>query len=365
MSAHPVEISEIVDVQPHPNADRLELATVRGWQCVVQKGAFRPGDRCVYIPIDSVLDPLLEAKIFGADSKVKLSNHRVKTIKLRGAISQGLVVDLPSLELDGLRVGTDVAAQLGVSKYEPPEAPASMRTSTGATSRKQTNPHFRKYTSLENAKNHPNVFEPGETVVVTEKIHGTNFRAGYVPFHADTLWKRFKSFVGLAPKWDFVYGSHNVQLQSKLLADTHYDSNVYAEAVKKYRLRDLLQPGEVVYGEVYGDGIQKGYTYGCGPGERKLALFDTMVDGKYLDPLAFREWAQARDLPVVPTLLKGPFDLAAVKALTAGASVLAPSQRVREGVVVKPLKDTVTHIGRKVLKFISDEYLLRDQTDFH
>ncbi len=365
MSKHPVEIAEIVDVQPHPNADRLELATVKGWQCVVQRGAFQPGDRCVYIPIDSVLTEETEARIFGLDSKVKLTNHRVKTIKLRGAISQGLVVEPAALDLDGLRVGTDVAGQLGITKYEPAEPPASMRTQTGASTRKQTNPHFRKYTSIENAKNHPGVFTDGETVVVTEKIHGTNFRAGYAPFHADTLWKKIKQLVGLAPKWEFVYGSHNVQLQTKLLAKTHYPSNVYAEAVEKYRLRDVLQPGEIVYGEVYGDGVQKGYTYGCAAGERKLALFDVMVDGKYLDPYAFEKWAQARGIPRVPVLQRGPFDLRVARGLTVGSSVLAPCQKVREGVVVKPLHETTTHIGRKMLKFISDEYLLRDQTDFH
>jgi hypothetical protein len=94
-------------------------------------------------------------------------------------------------------------------------------------------------------------------------------------------------------------------------------------------------------------------------------LFDVMVDGKYLDALSCRKWIESRNLPVVPELYRGRFDEAKIKALTLGDSVMAPSQKVREGVVVKPLLEEVCFIGRKMLKFISDEYLLKDNTDFH
>jgi len=362
VSTHVVEVTSIVDVRPHPNADRLELATVKDWQCVVGKDTFKPGDPCVYIPIDSVLpQPVMDVIFSGA--KIKPS-PRVKTIKLRGAISQGIAVRPSELGVDA-PIGKDVAKTLGITKYEPPEPSFQGGTSTPKTGRSQTNPHFRKYTGIENAKNYRNVFEEGEHVIVTEKIHGTNFRAGYVPFHTDTVWKKVKKFFGMAPKFEFVYGSHNVQLQSKLLYTGFYDTNVYAEAVKKYRLQELLKPGEVVYGEVYGAGIQKGYTYGCAEGERKLALFDVMIDGKYLDPVAFEKFADARQLPRVPVLYRGPFDKDGVKALTVGDSVLVPTQKIREGVVCKPVVESATFIGRKVLKFISDAYLLGDQTDFH
>lgn len=365
MSTFSVEAVRIDNVAPHPNADRLELAQVKGWNCVVQKGRYRAGDLCIYIPIDSVLSPETEAKLFPIDSKVRLHNSRVRTIKLRGAISQGLIIDPAEFEATAdVRPGDNVADELGISKYEPP-VDLSPQSGAAKAGRRQTNPNFRKYTGIENAKNYPAVFEAGEQVSVTEKIHGTNFRAGYVPFYADTLWKKLKSLLGLAPKWEFVYGSHNVQLQSKFLFRGYYDKNVYAEAVFKYRLPDILKPGEVVYGEVYGDGIQKGYTYGCGAGERKLVLFDVMIDGAWQDPLVFDKWAGARDLPTAPVLYRGPFDLEKVRALTLGPSVLASAQKVREGVVVKPIFETMSYIGRKVLKFVSDEYLLKDQTDFH
>ena len=367
MSTFAIKIERIVKVESHPNADRLDLIQVLDWRCVSQRGLYKEGDLCIYFPIDSILPAEVESVLFGPDAKVKLHNSRIKTIKLRGAISQGMCA-LPKLfNLESLKEGTDVTAKLGVKKYESLEAsmPNGMSSSKGSSTLKQINPHFRKYTSIENAKNYPGVFFPGEIVSASEKLHGSNFRSGYVPFYAYNLWKKLLKFFHLAPKFDFVFGSHNVQLQSKFLNDTFYGSNVYAEAVTKYKLRERLKPGEVVFGEIIGDGIQQNYKYGCNTGERKLVLFDVMIDGKYLDVVAFHHWCRERDFEFAPVLYAGDFDLEKIRSLTIGNSVYAPSQKVREGVVVKPLIDTTCHMGRKMLKFISDEYLLKEQTEFH
>lgn len=359
MSTFKVQVVKIATVMPHPNADRLDLITLVGcdWQCVATKDSYKSGDLAIYFPIDSVLPTDVEETIFG-NAKVVLHNSRVRTIKLRGAISQGLIVRPETLSITKYKLGDDLTTSLGVQKYEP-----QVKTviSAPATSKKQVNPYFRKYTGIENAKNYNNIFEDGELVSVTEKVHGFSWRAGYVPFHADTLFKRVKQWLGFAPKWEFVYGSHNVQLQSKLLYACYYDTNVYAEAVLAYDLRTKLKPGEVVYGEIYGHAIQKGYAYGQPSGKRGLVLFDLRRNDAYVDTDAFRLWAKNRGLPVVPELYNGPFDKATVLALRDGNSVLAPTQKVREGVVVKPLVESTSYIGRKMLKFISDDYLLKNQ----
>ncbi len=362
MSSFRVESVSVSSIMNHPNADRLDLVKMRGkdWQCVTSKGNFRVGDTAIYFPIDSILPSELECQIFGPDSKVKLNGSRVKTIKLRGAISQGLLVDPKVLNLH-TTPGCDFTGKLKVTQYE--VAPQKVGRQGQATSKKQCNPNFRKYTGIENAKNYSAVFAEGEEVSVTEKIHGTNFRAGYVPFYADTLWKKLKKFFGFAPTFEFVYGSHNVQLQSKLLYKGFYDQNYYAHAVVAYKLKDILREGEVVYGEIYGDGVQKNYSYGCSAGERRLVIFDVMQHGHYLDAVAFKHWTDERGLPVVPELYRGPFSKEKVLELRDGNSVLAPNQKIREGVVVKPLVEEITYIGRKVLKFISDDYLLKHQDD--
>lgn len=363
-STFAVLIEEILQIDIHPNAERLELATIKGWQCVVQKGKFRQSDQCVYIPIDSILPIAVEEAIFGKDSKVKLNKSRVKTIKLRGAISQGLVIPVELVLKGKFRTGTDVTSLLGITKYEPPakEVPGLM----GVKREKALeNPNFSKYGGIENFKNYPDLFKEDEEVYVTEKIHGTNFRAGYVPTAVNTFMRRIKKFFGKLPAYEFVYGSNNVQLQQKGYKKGFYGENVYGEAVTKYKLNEILKPGEVIYGEVYGAGIQKGYTYGHKEGERSLIIFDLKKDGSYVKPDELIEFCKERSLPIVPEIYRGPFTKETIKALTIGDSVLTPTQKIREGVVVKPTLEEKSIIGRKVLKIISDEYLLGDQTDFH
>lgn len=373
MSTLKVEVVAIDHIEPHPNADRLDLATVKGWQCVTTKGMYQKGNLCVYFPIDSILPQDVEEAIFPPDSKVILSKHRVKTIKLRGAVSQGLIVNLETLkpflsqDISTLKKGTDLTLQLGVLKYEPIVNSGPQKGCLTA-SKKQQNPNFRKYTSIENFKNYNQLFKEDEHVFITEKIHGTNFRAGYVKTHVNTWWKKLKRFFGMLPEWEFVYGSHNVQLQDKPGRTVYYAKDVYGEAVKLYDLKNVIPKGYVIYGEIYGDGIQKGYTYNCGPGARRLVVFDVMDSrtNEYLSPVECFNFCKQWDLDHVPLLFRGPFNEAHAKLLSQGDSVLAPAQKVREGVVIKPLKDEKCYIGRKVLKLINDDYLLRDDnTDFH
>jgi RNA ligase (TIGR02306 family) len=373
MSSFAVKVERIVSIEPHPNADRLELVQVLDWRCVVQKGAFKAGDLCVYFPIDSILPQELEEKIFGLESKVKLNKHRVRTIKLRGAISQGLVVAPETiLPRTSFAEGYDLTTTLGVIKHEPPQPGIQMQGK--AKSIKATNPNFDKYTSIENAKNYPSLFSPDELVVVTEKVHGTNFRAGWVKSHDNTFWKRVLRVFRLRPEYEFVYGSHNVQLQERTKHNkrpTWHETNsgapnVYEEAVENYDLRNVLPKNVVVYGEVYGSNIQKGYTYGCAEGERRLVIFDVKVDGDYLSHDEFARFIRLNDLKslAAPLLFLGEFK--GIPWNLFGPSVLAPSQTVNEGYVVKPLVETRNSlIGRKILKFINPEYLLKDQTEFH
>ena len=364
MSTFTVEVVKIQEITVHPNAERLEIAQIKGWQCIVSKGSHVAGDLVVYIPIDSILPEEVENKLF-ANSKVKLSGHRVRTIKLRGAISQGMVASFEQLGIKPRSEGTDVAKELGITKFEPTER---LTTRGGKrTSKKNSNPNFVKYTEIENYKNYPNVFEAGELVVATEKIHGTNFRAGYVKAVADTWWKKVKKYFGKLPEHEFVFGSHNVQLHNgNPIGGDVACNNVYEKAVSKYKLREILKPGEVIYAEVYGNGIQNNYNYGCKVGEFGMIVFDLMLDGKYQDTEVLRNFCTGHALQMPPTLYCGPFDIEVLKALTLGNSVLAPVQKIREGLVIKPVKETTSYFGRKVLKLVSDEYLLlKDNSDFH
>ena len=182
---------------PHSNADSLSLANPVGtsWQCCVKTENFEPGTLAVYIPIDSILPSKL-ASALGLPSVKEGKPYRIKTIKLRGEVSQGLLVPLDELiRLDFIpptyrdefksydeagpnenivltrflsdrdwAIGDDVADYLGITKYiEPEPEDRSQRSEPEG---------FIRYTDVENIKNFPDVLVEDEEVIATEKIHG-------------------------------------------------------------------------------------------------------------------------------------------------------------------------------------------------
>ena len=129
-------IQQIAEIKPIPEADAIELAVILGWQCVVKKGEFKPGDFCVYFEVDSYL-PIEERYEFLRKNCLRKNEllgegFRIKTITLRGEISQGLLLPLEKFpNLTDLEAGTDVTELLGVRKWELPEQAMSDGTAVG------------------------------------------------------------------------------------------------------------------------------------------------------------------------------------------------------------------------------------------
>ena len=388
MSSFSVPVTRIRAIEVHPNATALEIAKVYDWSVVVRKGEFIEGDLVIYVPVDSILPQDLENSIFPPDSKIKLKNSRIRSIKIRGQISQGMIINTADVVeyIGQSKYGPeeDVSNQLGISKYEPPvnELPFYMRVK----SKKKGNPEFKKYTDIENFKYYDRLFQEYEPVYISEKLHGTSFRAGWFPMQKDNIWKKIKDYFGFLPKWEFCWGSRTVQVQIKgshggfhsVEQGVNFD-DVYTEMVHKYNLKEKIPLGYAIYGEIVGDGIQKGYTYGCQPGEHKLYLYDIMntTTGKYLD--FYKDTYEGQDTPDqffpvmcyamglerVPELYTGPYRDHIIKKLRTGPSTI-DGQPIREGVVIKPMVEQIASIGRKILKYINDDYyLLKDGSDFH
>lgn len=172
-------IRKITDIQPIPDADSIEVVVVGGWKVVTKKGEFSVGDLCVYCEIDSFLPILSQYEFLRKSSYKKLSTgeegFRLRTIKLRGQVSQGLV--LPLSVLPGGRElfeGMDVTEVLSITKYEPP-IPASL-----AGKVKGLFPSFLHKTDEERVQNLANefgilhLFQPNKTYYVTEKLDGSS-----------------------------------------------------------------------------------------------------------------------------------------------------------------------------------------------
>src|SRR3989344_1932208 len=107
-------VQKIKRLESIPEAEKIEKATVLGWSVVVKKGEFKVGGLCVYVEIDSILPARAEFE-FLAQNK-----YRIKTVRLRGQVSQGICFSLSILPAGDYSEGTDVTEILGIVKYEPP-----------------------------------------------------------------------------------------------------------------------------------------------------------------------------------------------------------------------------------------------------
>jgi RNA ligase (TIGR02306 family) len=385
MSEYKICFSKIVEIQPHPNPEvlRLEIATVYGFNVVVQKGKYTVGDFALYVPVDSILDPLFESIFLGPNPKIKFDKHRVRQARIQKFASQGLLVPVEVvqeyLKLKyqakhdyDLKLETDYQTLLNISKYEPP-TPDFQNTPGQKKERKANldNTNFTPYRGLDNIKWFPLMFKEGERVVIQEKLHGSNCRAGLVPTETNTFFKKIKKFFGLLPKFEYVYGSNNVELTNRVGYKGYYGENVYGKVLEKVNAFEKIRENEIVYGELIGEGIQKNYTYGHK--EHHFVLFDVKIlqaDGsfKWLSPEETKAYAKDRGFDFVPVLYDGPYNKQLAYELTKGDSVYCPTQKIREGVVIKSAdgyNDEHCSSKKKSLKWVSEAYLDKDQTDFH
>lgn len=323
-------VTHHVKIEEHPNADRLEIARIGDYRCIVVKGEFQNGDICAYIPEASVVpETLIHA--MGLEGRLAgPKKDRVKAVKLRGTLSQGLVYPMP-----GYPAGADVTAELGIVKYEP-DIPGHMRgeleSRFGATLK----------FPVEDIKKHPDMFQDGETVVITEKIHGTwccLARVGGEPLVTS---------LGLSEKG----------LALKLNEANR--NNIY---VRQWRASQSLlermaarlgNSDFYVLGELYGGRIQD-LKYGLSHPE--FRTFDIMTDGHY------QPWETVADSgwSTVPMLYQGPWSKEILAELTNGPSIAANGAHFREGIVIRAVPEAVSNLTgtRKIAKSISEQYLLR------
>ncbi|MEV6502850.1 RNA ligase (ATP) [Streptomyces prunicolor] len=351
--------AEVLTVHEHPNADALELAQVGLYRAVVAKGAYRTGETAVYIPEQSVLPADLIEEL-GLTGRLAGSNaDRVRAVRLRGELSQGIVcrpkalagVDLARAALDG----TDFAERLGIVKWVPPIPP----TMNGDV---ESAPDLLPWVDIENIQRFPGIFEPGEAVVLTEKLHGSACLLTYFTDNGDGDGDED--------------GSGRVQVSSKgfgakSLALKEDPRNLYWRAVRGHgvpeaaaRLAERLGARRVgIFGEVFGAGVQD-LTYGADGRRETLgyAVFDVSaeIDGavRWLDPAELLDG----ELPLVPRLYEGPYDIERVLEVASGReTVSGRGMHLREGVVIRPATERYSAVtgGRAIAKAVSPAYLTR------
>lgn len=386
-----VPVVELKRVRAHPDANKLELCDVLGYQLCIPKGRHKTGDLGIYFPADTILTKEWAEK-FGVTSLLKgAQKDRVGKIALRGEPSFGLFVPIP--EDLSCQLGDNVAEFFGAKKYEPPVR-ATCGDPAGYDS--DIDPFVQKYTDIQNGRIFTEIFSGDELVVATEKIHGTNCKIGYI--RVDNLYKSTMLLGSCGPGVPTKYYTHiagSMELRRKWPHKTIGPKNLFEKIIQKIwgekrvkipledmgsntywhpwslgPVRDLMvhvvsttnnigmaANSVLLYGEVYGGAINFDYGIPNGKG-LGFKAFDISIDGKYMDFETFEALCDKFSVPRVPVLYKGPFrDFK--PEIADGASTIEGARNIREGVVIKPLIERIDpKVGRACCKIIGTQYAL-------
>ncbi len=343
-------IQTISQIEPIPKADAIERARVLGWWFVIKKGEFQVGDRVVYCEVDSLLPERVEFEFLRpscfkpsclkADGQVQPAGFRIKTVKLRGQVSQGICFPLSILPGNApTEVGVEVTEQLNICKYEPP-IPVGMSGKV-----KGGFPGFLSKTDETRVQVLESALERhrGKTFYVTEKVDGTSFSAflrdGEFGICSRNLWMDETDDTNV-----LVRISRRLELEAKLAA-IH----------EKHGFNPAIQ------GEVIGPGIQKN-KYGLT--EVGLRVFNVinLDESRLVDHDLMLQIVEECGLESVPQL--GTIELNhtvdEMVEFSQGTSVLAPKVQ-REGVVLRPLVEEYDEDvgGRLSFKVINPKFLLK------
>lgn len=328
-------IRRIDSIDPIPDADAIEVATVGGWRVVVKKGEFAVGDLAVYCEIDSWIPNAIAPFLSKGEPKEYngVKGERLRTIRLRGQLSQGLL--LPRLvvldKIGEICEGMDVTDLLGIQKFEPP-IPAQL-----AGEVRGMFPSVVPKTEQERVQNLSAELATwqGFEFEVTEKLDGTS-----CTFYLDADGELHACSRNL----DLKYNPDNTFW--KIAEQSNIAANMIAEGLKNFAIQ----------GEIIGEGIQGNKYKLVG---QKFFVFDiyNVELGKYLtskERILLCNVLGLTHTPVIDSVFVMTHEVGALLNLAEGTSVLN-SKTEREGLVFKCIQDPSIHF-----KAISNKFLLKN-----
>lgn len=341
MSTHTIPVVRIDAIEPHPGADRLEVARIKGYVSIVQKGVYQAGELCVFIPPDYNVPLEGEAFAFLRERFGASGPHRVRAMRLRGVRSFGLVIPVPE---GAWAEGDEVMGALGITRWEPAEVSGGSGGSWCEAGPELAELHY----DLENLQSWPGVLQPGEPVIVTGKLHGQGGRF---------VWHAGRMYMGSRKQWRLPPGTPG---EGGEVAPEHNWSRCLAQN-PWIAAWCQAHPDVVLYGEVYGPQVQGGrFAYGKGPGELGFAVFDVLEGGRWVDNRALVDDPRYAGLERVEVLYRGPYDPAILAELAEQDETYNGCGHLREGVVVKPEAERVDlALGRVALKYVGVRYYER------
>lgn len=370
----------IDDITPINGADAIECVTIGGWKCVAKKGEFQRGQLCVYFEVDSIL-PSNDAryaflaasfKDVPTESGTTVNGHRLKTIKLRGQISQGLALPLSLYpEISNPTVDDDLTALLKIEKYEL----LASNGSNAGRGRTRSFPSFIFKSDQERCQNiSKQIFaDMDKQYEVTQKLDGQSatyyYKDGIVGLCSRNMHLGVPDGVNPPPKltlWEKIKGvfikKPLVLMQQEPKSNWHKAEAKYGifAALKKLGMNIALQ------GEIIAPTIQAGYEKVPNL-QFKIYAAQDIDKGIFIPPAKVRQAIEEVNkdfgykLEYVPVLHKsislsqlGITNIEEMLKFAEGESTLNPAQKIREGVVFKAVD------GSGSFKVINNLYLLKN-----
>jgi len=376
-STHRVEIVPVV-LEKHPNADSLSIVRVWEYTVVVRTADWQSVDRGAYVVPDSVMpntpewaflketpssrtqrqaltDSLCanaldvgeyDQKLAEIEAKVAANTKglRIKVKKLRGIVSMGMLVPAP----EGSQIGDDVAEQLGVTHYEPRAEGDGPGLGIDCVA---PPPVYAPKYDIESFYKYARLFEPGELVYVTEKIHGQNARFVNVA-KLETSQEAWNSPLGPGIE-ETMYAGSRSEWKEQAGGSNWWNVQKTNPWIPEWCMDNF---NWVLYGEIYG--WVQSLRYGATPERRQLwfRAFDILVGTQFMDVEPFM--AAFPEDHRVPCLGIMSFDVEKFKTLADGNTLVPGANHIREGIVIRPIKErTDPHLGRVILKVVSNAYL--------
>ena len=355
-------VATIKEVRAIEGADNIELVIAGGWNAITKKGEFKEGDLTAIATTDAVIPEAFSEKM-GVTSYLR-KGGRVRTVKLRGVYSECLIIPTKYIPGYGDRYqdGDDMMEKFGIVKYEPPVK--QIQLASGRKIKWRDNQNFHIYYKFPNLKNVDGMFTEEDLVEITRKVHGTNARYGIVKKSKLSFWDKVKKFFRLADKWidyEYIYGSHNCEKGSD--SQGFYSTDVWRTIAEKYNIKEKLWnyiknrnveigEGIILYGEIYGAGIQKNYDYGLT--DIEFAGFDVKLKGEYVS--TYDAWVLIENhlkLPYVEVLHYGDWTQEIQDKFTFN-NFIEGTKVPHEGIVIKYF----TGDRKKVAKVINPDYLI-------
>lgn len=340
-------IQRIWSIEPIEGADRIELAHVLGWQCVVNKGQFQPMDLAVYFEVDSFLPCVPEFEFLRSSSYRKTDimgeGFRLRTMKFRGQISQGLLLpvsEFPVIPADA-ELGTDVTELFGVRKWEIEE-----RITTGGTMI-GTLPYDIPHTDETRVQAEPGLIREfaGLEYYISTKMDGSSHSVSIDEngFHVTGHNYEYKDD-GNSPFYELV---KSLGLQRKMEAFAAENGlNVFT-----------------IQGELCAPGIQKNRLKLTKPA---WYVFTIRENGKRVGlkrMLAICEELQLESVPIEEIDTDLPAKYGTVEALLERADGNYPKGGKKEGIVIRPTEPVYSELisASLSMKVVSNKYLLKNE----